>query len=771
MRHLNSVLKIILIGLLLWATGLFIYAIFYGPILGEPYIGSFAVNDFSEGWTVTDPDGNVMKNVTLPVAVDSARGRTIKFENTIPDDVKAGMRMCVRVALSDAKVAINGKMRANYGKRNFLTKRVPMSTSVILNLRDEDAGGKIEILVTQAGNTGNINSVTYAYGNNVWFPYIRSNLPLAAMSTLLILAGIASILAFLIFSKKTGINQSILYLGIMTVEIGMWMLGENQLRQLFFGSPFYANIFSYLFIETIAGFGALYFDEVQEHRYRRSYTVLIALLVLQVIINSVLNFLNVVDYYYTLQYSHIWSALIIIWIFVTIIIDIRCRRVKEYRIAVIGMIGLLLTGFMEIVHFYVERLAKLGSFIGFGVIFLLATTMIQTVRNILAASEEKRLYSEKMNERILRTIENAMDAKDDTGSEGSSETDNGAYTAHKPTHVVVVDDMKTNLISAGRILSENGMEVTGITSGKKLLEFVRDNRPDIILLDIYMPGMDGFETLKKLRELEAEAGEEEVPVIFLTGSDDYKSETKGLQLGAMDFIKKPFAPDVLTLRVKNTVELVKLQKDLSSEVRQKSMENESLSFHVVQTLAEAIDAKDTYTNGHSTRVAQYSREIARRYGYSSKDQDEIYMMGLLHDVGKIGVPDEVINKTAKLTDEEFALIKQHPVIGFNILDKIKEMPRLQIGAHWHHERYDGTGYPDGLSGNSIPEEARIIAVADAYDAMTSYRSYRDVLPQKVVAEEISKGKGKQFDPVFADIMLEIISEDIVYGLREKKSAR
>ncbi|MBR2530748.1 MAG: HD domain-containing protein [Lachnospiraceae bacterium] len=163
--------------------------------------------------------------------------------------------------------------------------------------------------------------------------------------------------------------------------------------------------------------------------------------------------------------------------------------------------------------------------------------------------------------------------------------------------------------------------------------------------------------------------------------------------------------------------------------------------------------------------------MARRYGYSGKDQDEIYMMGLLHDVGKIGVPDEVINKTARLTDEEFALIKEHPVIGFKILDKIKEMPRLQIGAHWHHERYDGKGYPDGLVGEQIPEEARIIAVADAYDAMTSYRSYRDVLPQKVVAEEISKGKGRQFDPVFADIMLEIISEDVVYGLREKKRAK
>ncbi|MBO4267410.1 MAG: response regulator [Lachnospiraceae bacterium] len=359
-----------------------------------------------------------------------------------------------------------------------------------------------------------------------------------------------------------------------------------------------------------------------------------------------------------------------------------------------------------------------------------------------------------------------MDTKDDTdGAEAGSGADDDDPS--QTTHVVVVDDIKTNLVSAGKILSENGMEVTGITSGERLLRFLKTNRPDIILLDIYMPGMDGFETLKKIREMEE--GKDEIPVIFLTGSDDYKSEMKGLQLGAMDFIKKPFAPDVLTLRVKNTVELVRLQKDLSSEVRKKTTENESLSFHVVQTLAEAIDAKDTYTNGHSTRVAQYSKEIARRYGYSRKDQDEIYMMGLLHDVGKIGVPDEVINKTSKLTDEEFALIKNHPVIGFNILNKIKEMPRLKIGAHWHHEKYDGSGYPDGLAGDNIAEEARIIAVADAYDAMTSYRSYRDVLPQDVVAEEIRKGKGKQFDPEFADIMLEIISEDVVYGLREKRN--
>ncbi|MBO4904061.1 MAG: response regulator [Lachnospiraceae bacterium] len=373
-----------------------------------------------------------------------------------------------------------------------------------------------------------------------------------------------------------------------------------------------------------------------------------------------------------------------------------------------------------------------------------------------------------MNERILRTIDNAIETKDAAdGSTADSEEDED--TSEHITQVVVVDDVKTNLISAGEILSENGMDVTGITSGEKLLEYVKTNRPDIILLDVYMPEMDGFETLEKLREMEG--GYDDIPVIFLTGSDSFKIESRGLKLGAMDFIKKPFDPDVLVLRVKNTVELVRLQKDLSAEVRKKSKENEAMSLHVVQTLAEAIDAKDTYTNGHSTRVAQYSREIARRYGYSRKAQDEIYMMGLLHDVGKIGVPDEVINKTAKLSDEEFELIKEHPVIGYNILAKIKEMPRLQAGAHWHHERYDGTGYPDGLSEDDICEEARIIAVADAYDAMTSYRSYRDVLPQNVVADEIKKGRGKQFDPKFADIMLEMISEDVVYGLREKRSVQ
>ena len=331
--------------------------------------------------------------------------------------------------------------------------------------------------------------------------------------------------------------------------------------------------------------------------------------------------------------------------------------------------------------------------------------------------------------------------------------------------VIVVDDDETNLKMAGHILSRAHMRVTAMKSGRALLDYIREREvPDLILLDIKMPGIDGFETLTALRTIDKGR---HVPVIFLTADEKEGTEVKGLSLGAMDFIKKPFVPEVLTLRVRHMIDLDHLQRKLEDEVEKKTRENERLFLHVVSSLASAIDAKDTYTNGHSDRVARYSREIARRAGYEGNRLEDIYMMGLLHDVGKIGIPDAVINKPARLTDEEYDIIKTHPIMGARILGNIKEMPKLANGAHWHHERFDGRGYPDKLSGENIPEEARIIAVADAYDAMTSHRSYRDILPQDIVRKEIKNGKGTQFDPAFADIMLIMIEEDKDYQLREK----
>ena len=193
---------------------------------------------------------------------------------------------------------------------------------------------------------------------------------------------------------------------------------------------------------------------------------------------------------------------------------------------------------------------------------------------------------------------------------------------------------------------------------------------------------------------------------------------------------------------------------------------ESLTREMMLALSKTVDAKDHYTNGHSQRVARYAAEIARRMGKSVEEQEKLYEMGLLHDIGKIGVREEIINKPGRLTDEEFAQIKQHTVIGYNILRQISAMPELADGARSHHERYDGRGYPDGLKGEAIPETARIICLADCYDAMTSTRTYSKPKSQAAVRAELERCRGSQFDPAIADVMISIIDDDPEYSMHE-----
>ena len=214
------------------------------------------------------------------------------------------------------------------------------------------------------------------------------------------------------------------------------------------------------------------------------------------------------------------------------------------------------------------------------------------------------------------------------------------------------------------------------------------------------------------------------------------------------------------------IELERKVKVQTAELVDKQKTIKELFVQTVTALSEAVDAKDRYTSGHSKRVAEYARMIAARMGKSKEEQEEIYRAGLLHDVGKIRIPVEIINKAGKLTDEEFNIIKVHPVTGYHILRGISGNRPIAIAAKYHHERYDGKGYPNGLEGDRIPETARILGVADSYDAMTSNRSYRQALPQDVVRKEIEKGKGTQFDPVIAEIMLQMIDEDKDYTMKQ-----
>lgn len=335
--------------------------------------------------------------------------------------------------------------------------------------------------------------------------------------------------------------------------------------------------------------------------------------------------------------------------------------------------------------------------------------------------------------------------------------------------ILVVDDDVMNLRIAEKMLSD-GFRVSSVNSGEDALTFLRGQIPDLVLLDVHMPGMNGFEVLERMQ---ADSVFREIPVIFLTADADRDTEVKGFLAGALDFITKPFVADIMLQRVSRILELDRLQKKLQQEVEKQTrvaeerrQKVERLSLQIMRALAATIDAKDTYTNGHSSRVAEYAQEIAKRSGKTAQEQEDIYYAGLLHDIGKIGVPGEIINKTSRLTDEEYEMIKTHPVIGSNILKNISELPDIGVGARWHHERYDGRGYPDRLKGEEIPEVARIIGVADSYDAMTSKRSYRDVMPQETVQSEIEKGKGTQFDPYFADVMLAMIEEDREYRMHE-----
>ena len=201
-------------------------------------------------------------------------------------------------------------------------------------------------------------------------------------------------------------------------------------------------------------------------------------------------------------------------------------------------------------------------------------------------------------------------------------------------------------------------------------------------------------------------------------------------------------------------------------LNEKNKELELLSNETFEAIAKAVDINDPYTAGHSRRVALYSKMIAECLGYPEDKLEEIYCAGLIHDVGKIGIDNQIINKQGKLTDTEYDEIKKHPIMGYDILKKISIRGHFAYGAKWHHERIDGKGYPDGLKGDELPEIAKIIAVADAYDAMTSKRAYRDIMSQDKVREQIVKGRGTQFDEKIADIMISLIDKDVNYTMKQ-----
>lgn len=322
------------------------------------------------------------------------------------------------------------------------------------------------------------------------------------------------------------------------------------------------------------------------------------------------------------------------------------------------------------------------------------------------------------------------------------------------TILLIDDDALT--IRIARKMFEGIYRMDAVQSGEEALTYLNDHRPDLILLDLHMPGMDGHRVMQILKEKEEIR---EIPVIFLTADDEAESEVQGFQEGAMDFIKKPFVKEVAMQRIQRILELDHLRKHLQSEVEAQTRKVEMMSLQTVRALANAIDAKDSYTIGHSERVSEYAALIAKELGWDEDETDNLRFKALLHDVGKIGVPDSILNKPTRLSDMEYDVIKTHSGMGADILSTVTVIPGADQVARHHHERYDGKGYPDGLAGENIPFEARIVGVADAYDAMSSDRCYRKALTKEAIRQQLVQGRGTQFDPEILDAFLHIFDEN------------
>lgn len=321
-------------------------------------------------------------------------------------------------------------------------------------------------------------------------------------------------------------------------------------------------------------------------------------------------------------------------------------------------------------------------------------------------------------------------------------------------HILVVDDDKINLAIAKQELSDE-YHVTPVISGAQALQFLEKKTPNLILLDLMMPDMDGKETMRRIKEREEWAN---IPILFLTADDSPETESECLLMGAADFVIKPFVPTVMKTRIRRIIELDNLKNNLEIRLEEKTAELERVTLNAIMAIASAIEAKDEYTRGHSARVAECSEALARRLGWSDEECQNLRYIALLHDIGKIGVPDWVLNKPTRLTDEEFAIIKKHPVTGGEILKGLKMLPHVEEGALYHHERYDGRGYPYGLKGEDIPLCARIIGIADSFDAMTSNRIYRGKQPSEYVISEFERCAGTQFDPELAMIFVQMLRE-------------
>lgn len=324
--------------------------------------------------------------------------------------------------------------------------------------------------------------------------------------------------------------------------------------------------------------------------------------------------------------------------------------------------------------------------------------------------------------------------------------------------ILIVDDEPAGRHTLESILEGQGYQLEMAGNGAEALAKASQISPDVILLDVMMPGMDGFEVCRRIRSDPALA---EIPIIMLTALDDRQSLLDGLDSGADDYITKPYDRFELRARLLGITRLNRYRKLVDDRVHIEEAHTKLLSAYdaTIEGWSRAMDLRDKETEGHTQRVTSLTEKLAKLAHMSDEDLINMRRGSLLHDIGKMGVPDSILHKPDKLTDEEWVVMRQHPQYAFEMIQPIEYLrPSLDI-PHYHHEKWDGSGYPQGLKGEAIPLSARIFAIIDVWDALTSDRPYRQAWDKQRALDYIREQSGKHFDPHVVDLFHNMMAED------------
>lgn len=333
--------------------------------------------------------------------------------------------------------------------------------------------------------------------------------------------------------------------------------------------------------------------------------------------------------------------------------------------------------------------------------------------------------------------------------------DNNPNASYK---ILAVDDEAGIIDSLSIFLKRSGYSFTGVTDPMEAIQKIKNEHFDLLLLDFIMTPLHGDQVVEEIRKFN-----KELYILLLTGHKDLAPPLDTIRrLDIQGYCEKSDKFDQLLLLIESGIKSVEQMRQIQSinaKLADTYRQLEQAYMESIQTIRYTVEAKDTYTRGHSDRVSEYSVLIGKKLGLSEDDLRRLKIGGLFHDVGKIGVPDNILQKNGKLSDDEYSEIKNHPTIGAHILSTASIFQDILPIVKYHHERYDGNGYPERLQGENIPYLARITAIADTFDAMTSKRVYRDSIPIDYVIEEFKRCKGTQFDPQLDDLFVDILQND------------